>query len=65
MELAYNKANVAAEVLGARLAGLALAARNDRFPESSTSMYCRRRVGAYAHYYVLAHRELVGVDCLT
>ena len=61
----YNEADVATKVLGARLAGLALAARDDRFPGSSTSEYCYRRLGAHAHYYMLTHGESVGVDCLT
>ena len=55
MDLAYNKANVAAEVLGARFAGLALSTRDDRLPDSPSSEWCREFIGAYAHYYLLAH----------
>ena len=66
MNLAYNEANVAAEVLSARLAGLTLSTSDDRLPANSpSSEWWRGFIEAYAHYYLLAHGELLGVNCLT
>ena len=65
MDLTYNEANVAAEVLGARLAGLALSTSDDRLPDSPSSEWCREFIEVYAHYYLLAHGELLGVNRLT